>query len=555
MKVIDKIDYFIPVELRCNHILLSKARIIVASGILLLVLMITLVIPPAIFNQPAGIIVFDLIITILFISTLVVIKKFGSVQISGLIIMLAGYSLITVGVFRGGGLYASVMTSYSMVILYAFLLTGFRSGMIWIGITFATIFCIKLMSVNGFDFGPVVEDPQPVITISTLLANASIIAVLFELTSVSNAKKFEQERNQSINTADQQKKLLDDAGSVMQAAAEGDLSKEITVDVHGELEQLKTKINNTLKMLSTTLEKVAVDSIKIQTAAVEMNNASQSMAEGTTEQAASLEEISSSMSEIDNVAKRNRDNSEQAQQLSNQTMQEISNSNKQMEAMLISMKQIDKTSRDVSKVIKVIDEIAFQTNLLALNAAVEAARAGKYGKGFAVVAEEVRNLASRSAEAAKNTTELIESSINEVDSGVRNADQTAEILKGFVSSIEKVNEFVKEIYASSQEQSSGVNEIGRGLTQVNEVVQRHSSIAEETASTSVELKQHSDVLQEMMSRFRLSTTSDTADSEQSYFSSRKLEVKQTVARKVLLDNPEGFPKMDRSPILDDNEFG
>lgn len=165
-----------------------------------------------------------------------------------------------------------------------------------------------------------------------------------------------------------------------------------------------------------------------------------------------------------------------------ETTQQIERGNEHMQAMLASMVQINQTSNDVSKVIELINEIAFQSNLLALNAAVEAARAGKYVKGFAVVADEVRNLASRSAETAKNTTELIKSSIKEVDNGVRSVDQTAEILKEFISSIEKVNELVKEMFASSQEQSQGVKEIGNGLNLVNSVVQRNSAIAEETAS-------------------------------------------------------------------------
>ena len=167
------------------------------------------------------------------------------------------------------------------------------------------------------------------------------------------------------------------------------------------------------------------------------------------------------------------------------------------------MGEINESSNSVSKVIKVIDEIAFQTNLLALNAAVEAARAGKFGKGFAVVAEEVRNLASRSAEAAKNTTSMIESSINQVESGVKNADQADEILKEFISIIEKVNDLVCEISAASKEQSNGVGEISESLNLVNDVVQNNSSISEQTAAASEQLKDQAETMQHLIDSFNL----------------------------------------------------
>lgn len=166
----------------------------------------------------------------------------------------------------------------------------------------------------------------------------------------------------------------------------------------------------------------------------------------------------------------------QASQLTTQVMEIANRGNDQMQEMLSSIDKINGSSSEISKIIKVIDEIAFQTNLLALNAAVEAARAGKYGKGFAVVAEEVRNLAARSAEAAKSTTELIENSIKEVESGVSNAGKTTDILNEINEGVTKVNDLVGEIAAASKEQSNSTYEINVSLNQVNDVVLQNSSI-------------------------------------------------------------------------------
>jgi len=251
---------------------------------------------------------------------------------------------------------------------------------------------------------------------------------------------------------------------------------EIVTNIHAQ-----KQLNQLVKSARQTATNVAAGSR-------ELTNSAQTLSTGATEQAASIEEISSSLNEVGAQTKLNSGNAGQAKVLSEGTRQQVQKGNQQMAVMVESMENIKETSSEVTKVIKVIDEIAFQTNLLALNAAVEAARAGKYGKGFAVVAEEVRALAGRSAEAAKDTTELIEKSIKGVETGVQQAGETASVLREIVSSMDKMNNLVSEIADSSNEQNTGIEEITAGLAQVNTVVQQNASIAEENASASEELK-------------------------------------------------------------------
>ncbi len=289
----------------------------------------------------------------------------------------------------------------------------------------------------------------------------------------------------------------------MKAVASGNLTDHITVELKGDLDELKLSINDSIQMLGQTISEVVSSSEKVKTGSGEISTSANTLANGTTQQAAAIEEMSSSINEFSAQTKANNENASQAQQLSSQTLEIVQRGNLQMESMLKSINEINNTSSEVAKVIKVIDEIAFQTNLLALNAAVEAARAGKYGKGFAVVAEEVRSLAGRSAEAAKSTTELIEASINEVEKGVKNADLTAAVLNEISESIDKTNDLVGEISSASKEQATGIDEINKGLSQVNEIVQQNSSISEETASSSEELSNQATQLQKLMSRFKL----------------------------------------------------
>ncbi len=298
---------------------------------------------------------------------------------------------------------------------------------------------------------------------------------------------------------------------VLTAMSNGDLSQKITAESKGDLEDLKISANKSIEMLKQIIIDVMEASSQVNSGSEELSRSSQSLAAGTTQQAASVQEISSSMNEVGAQTKINSKNASSANQLSHKMMEIVEKGNKQMSLLLTSMNEINETSTNVNKIIKVIDEIAFQTNLLALNAAVEAARAGKYGKGFAVVAEEVRNLASRSAEAARNTTELIETSVNRVEEGVRNSENTAQLLQEISTNATEVNDLVAEIAASSLEQTKGIEEVNSGLNQINSVIQQNSSISEEAASSSEQLSALAQHLQHMMKQFKVGRKTGQGD--------------------------------------------
>jgi methyl-accepting chemotaxis protein len=347
---------------------------------------------------------------------------------------------------------------------------------------------------------------------------------------------------------------IDEISAIMNGVNKGDLARRVEVDCKGELDVLKTAINQSLELLGQTIDHGKNATEQVNTSAAELSQSAQSLASGASQQAASLEEISSSMAEIGSRAKANDENALQAKLISDEAIDDVTGGNKQMESMLLSMKEIDKNSSNVMKVIKVIDEIAFQTNLLALNAAVEAARAGKYGKGFAVVAEEVRNLAGRSAKAAKETNELIEKSVTEVSNGVKKADETAAVLESISSSVVKVNDLVGEITAASNEQSNSIGEVNNGLSMMNDVVQQNSSIAEETAAASEELSSQSTELQNLMDQFQTGTKTLISDSNKQPGNNKSILPKITLDEDPIEQQLEiGSPR--KFLTLDEADFG
>ena len=250
--------------------------------------------------------------------------------------------------------------------------------------------------------------------------------------------------------------------------------------------------------VNVIIEGLSDSSSQVAGASGQISSSSQSLAEGATEQASALEETSAALEQVSSQVKLSADNAAQASSLARDTRGEAERGSVAMGEMITAMKAINKSSGEIAKIIKVIEEIAFQTNLLALNAAVEAARAGEHGKGFAVVAEEVRNLAQRSATAAKDTAALIEDAVKRASEGSEVAHKAGEALNGIVESVKKVTDLVTEIASASNEQAQGVDQVNTAVSQMDKVTQTNAANAEETAASSEELNAQADRLKEMV---------------------------------------------------------
>ena len=320
--------------------------------------------------------------------------------------------------------------------------------------------------------------------------------------------------------------MKDEVVAAFEALADGNLTFEATGVIRHPLAKANAALNDVMGQIQVAGEQIASGSGQVA-------DSSQSLSQGATEQASSLEEISASLNEMSAQTTTNAENANQANRLAAEAQSAAQKGSSQMQTMVTAMSEINEAGQNISKIIKVIDEIAFQTNLLALNAAVEAARAGQHGKGFAVVAEEVRNLAARSAKAAAETAELIEGSVEKTANGSAIANQTAEALQEIVGGIGKVTDLVAEIAAASNEQAQGVAQINQGVTQIDQVTQQNTASAEESAAASEELSGQALQLQEMLKRFTLKQgqqiqrpTSPVPSSVQSNISWKQMEQEQ-----------------------------
>ena len=301
---------------------------------------------------------------------------------------------------------------------------------------------------------------------------------------------------------------LEEASDVLVKLAHRDLTARLQRDYKGFYDQIKKTINAVGKNLDKALQQVAIGADQVASATIQISNGGQSLSQGASEQASSLEEVSSSLQEMSSMTKQNTINAKEAKGVADQARSSADKGVESMNRMSSAINQIKSSSAATAKIVKTIDEIAFQTNLLALNAAVEAARAGDAGRGFAVVAEEVRNLAMRSAEAAKNTASLIEEAVKNSENGVA---INAEVLNNFQEIAEKTNkvsQVVAEIAAASDQQDQGISQLNKAVEQLNQLTQQNAANAEESASAAEEMSSQSEEMRSMVAGFKLTSSAD-----------------------------------------------
>ncbi len=285
----------------------------------------------------------------------------------------------------------------------------------------------------------------------------------------------------------------------LQRLANGDLTFDI--HPHDERDLMRGALKTMAEDLNEIVTSIQTSGEQIGAGASQVADASQSLSQGATESASSLEQISASINELAAQTDDNAVNATQAAKLSSEASHAANRGNESMNQLVAAMEEINISSQSISKIIKVIDEIAFQTNLLALNAAVEAARAGQHGKGFAVVAEEVRNLAARSAKAASETADLIEGSVIKAENGAEIAAGTSRVLDEIVSHSTKVSDLIAEIAAASKEQAQGISQVNIGISQIDDVTQQNTANAEEGAAAAEQLSSQAEQLRHLLRRF------------------------------------------------------
>ncbi len=297
---------------------------------------------------------------------------------------------------------------------------------------------------------------------------------------------------------------------MLRRVAAGDLSQPIDTGSQNEIGHMLTELETMRTSLTSTILGIRDSVQRIHTNAQEIAHGNNDLSSRTEEQAAALQETAASMEQIKTTVRQNADNAHAARELAESASTNAHNGGEVMQSLEQIMDQITTSSRQIADINGVIDSIANQTNILALNAAVEAARAGEQGRGFAVVAEEVRNLAKRSADAAKEINQLINTSVNNIDIGSRQVGQASTVMQEIVASVAQVTQIMGEITSASDEQSAGINQISQAVNEMDLVTQQNAAMVEEAAMAAGELEAQSDALEKLVAQFRLNHESAIA---------------------------------------------
>ncbi len=303
-------------------------------------------------------------------------------------------------------------------------------------------------------------------------------------------------------TVDNLRDILYDIDHTMKHFSNGNFILESSISYRGDLSEINDSIHKFSLNISETLAQINTSSDEVSRGSMQVSAGSQTLAQGATEQTAAIQELSAFVSDMtENIQQTSKD-AEEAKHIAEEASSSSSLGKQQMQKMIEAMDKISYASSEIGKIIKNIDDIAFQTNILALNAAVEAARAGEAGKGFAVVADEVRNLAGKSAESAKNTSELIEHSMNAISNGTEIVSDTANSLNAIITSAEDSSKVIQHIADAAIVQEKAISEVNTRLTQVSEVIQLNSATAEESAALSEEMSAQASILKDLIQHFK-----------------------------------------------------
>lgn len=343
---------------------------------------------------------------------------------------------------------------------------------------------------------------NPITEASDVLQNMSVGDL--SVSVIGNYKGDHSVIKNALNiTIERMNQYIFEISEVLEKMTKDDLNCEIKSEFKGDFSILKESLNCIILRFNQVLSEIDIAAEQVSSASNQVSYLAQNLSQGATEQSSAVEEITASIEQVTDKTKISANNAHNTNNLIKTIMDSALQGNDKMEEMKNAMKDINIASENISKIIRVIDDIAFQTNILALNAAVEAARAGEYGKGFAVVAEEVRNLATRSANATKETSILIENSIQKVNNGNKIANETASVLENIVTGISDSTKAINDITLASKEQSAALVQISEGMNQIAIVTQKNTETSEKSAAASEEMTAQAQILKEMVEKFEL----------------------------------------------------